>query len=61
MLNDGHDGVTVKHGSTREFDVGVLVVGARHNRIRDISSSKNDFFGAVLGGSTEERGPQRLV
>jgi Right handed beta helix region len=51
VLNDGHDGVTVRHGSVREFGVGVLVGGARHNRIGDISSSENLDFGFVLAES----------
>jgi large repetitive protein len=52
LVNDGHDGVKVKGGSTREFGVGVLIAGASDNRVRDISSSKNVFFGAVVAGST---------
>jgi large repetitive protein len=52
VLNDSHDRVTVKDGSTREFGVGVFVFGARDNRVRDISSSKNEFFGAVVADST---------
>src|SRR4051794_29948605 len=50
----GHDGVTVLHGSVREFAIGVAVAGesgnARHNRVLDISSSKNDFFGIGIFG-----------
>jgi parallel beta-helix repeat protein len=49
-----HDGVTVVHGSVREFAIGVAVAGesgnARHNRVLDISSSKNDFFGIGIFG-----------
>jgi large repetitive protein len=52
VVNERHDGVNVKGGSTREFAVGVLVAAARDNRVRDISSSKNDFFGAVIADST---------
>jgi parallel beta-helix repeat protein len=52
VANDGHDGVKVKGGSTREFAVGVLVSRARHNRVLEISSSKNVFFGAVVGRSS---------
>jgi parallel beta-helix repeat protein len=48
VANDGHDGVTVRHGSVREFAIGVLVGRARHNRIGDISSSENLDFGFVL-------------
>jgi parallel beta-helix repeat protein len=50
VVNDGHDGVTIRNGSVREFDTGVLVAGARHNRLVGISSSRNRFFGIVLGG-----------
>jgi parallel beta-helix repeat protein len=47
LASIGHDGVTVVHGSVREFRIGVAVAGesARHNRVLDISSSKNDDFG----------------
>ena len=45
VFNDGHDGVTVRDGSVREFDIGVLVEHARHNRLLDISSSRNHFQG----------------
>jgi parallel beta-helix repeat protein len=44
----GHDGVTVKGGSVREFDTGVLVGSARRNRVLDVSSSRNRFFGFVV-------------
>ena len=50
VVNDGHDGVTVMHGRVREFGVGVLLGTTtpgrvRHNRLLDISSSKNLSFG----------------
>ncbi len=48
VLNDGHDGVTVVHGSVREFDVGAVVGEARHNHLLDISSSRNLSFGIVV-------------
>ena len=52
VINDRHDGVKVKGGSTREFGIGVLVSRARDNRVVDISSSENVFFGAVIAGSS---------
>ncbi len=52
MANEGHDGVTVRAGSAREFGIGVLVGGARKNRVLDISSSRHVFFGAVVGRSS---------
>ena len=45
VLNDGHDGVTVAHGSVRQFDFGPSVLGARHNRLLGISSSRQRLFG----------------
>jgi parallel beta-helix repeat protein len=52
VANDGHAGVIVRDGSVREFGVGVLVGGARKNRVVKISSSGHAFFGAVFGGSS---------
>jgi large repetitive protein len=52
VANDGHDGVTVRDGSVRGFGIGVLVGGAKKNRVLKISSSQHAFFGAALGGSS---------
>jgi parallel beta-helix repeat protein len=52
VANDGHDGVIVRDGSVREFGVGVLVGGARKNRVVNISSTRHIFFGVVVGGSS---------
>lgn len=51
VVNDGHDEVTVRDGSVRQFEYGVFVGGARHNRVVDISSSRNRFFGFVVAQS----------
>src|SRR5215216_3487713 len=48
VLNDGHDGVTVVHGSTRQFDAGVVIGEAGHNRLLGISSSRNRSIGIVV-------------
>jgi hypothetical protein len=48
VLNDGHDGVTVVHGSVRQFNLGVVVGGARHNRLLDLSASRSRFSGMVI-------------
>ena len=48
VVNDGHDGVTVRQGSVREFGTGVFVGGARHNRVLGIASSRNLFFGFLV-------------
>jgi parallel beta-helix repeat protein len=48
IVNFGHDGVTVMHGSLRGFDAGVNVFGPlRHNRLLDISS-RNRVVGISL-------------
>jgi large repetitive protein len=51
VFNEGHDGVTVRDGSVRGFFTGVLVGGARHNRIVNVSSSGNAYFGFVIADS----------
>ena len=45
VVDDGHDGVTVVHGSVREFEVGADVIGARHARVLGISALRNRFIG----------------
>ena len=51
VFNDGHDGVTVRDGSVRDFATGVLVGEARYNRVLNVSSSRNQFFGFVIAES----------
>jgi hypothetical protein len=64
VVNNGHDGVTVRHGSVREFAIGVALLGARDNRVISISSSRHVLFGMVLADTTRsvvsgrEREPQ---
>ncbi len=60
VLNDGHDGVTIKRGSVREFASGVAIVGARDNRVLDVSSKKNTLFGLVFGRLVPQPGPRQL-
>ena len=48
MFNRGHDGVTMRDGSVREFDAGVFVFRARASRVLDISSKKNTSFGLIF-------------
>jgi parallel beta-helix repeat protein len=45
VLNRGHDGVTVVHGSVRQFGVGVWGLRVSHNRLLGISSSGNECCG----------------
>jgi parallel beta-helix repeat protein len=52
VLNEGHDGITVRNGSVRQFAIGVFIVEARRNHVLDVSSSRNTLFGALLGGAS---------
>jgi parallel beta-helix repeat protein len=52
VANDGHDGVVVRGGRVREFSYGVFLARASHNRALGIASSRNLFFGAVMGRSS---------
>jgi parallel beta-helix repeat protein len=58
LFNDSHDGVTVMHGSVREFESGVLfgtATGrARNNRVLGISATRNQFTG--IGIFSQVRG-----
>jgi large repetitive protein len=53
VLNNGHDGVTVRNGSVGQFESGVLVGRARENRVLNVSSSQNAFFGFVVFRSAQ--------
>jgi parallel beta-helix repeat protein len=48
VVNLGHDGVTVAHGSVRGFAFGADAGRVRHVRFLDISASKNLFFGMLM-------------
>jgi large repetitive protein len=50
VVNFGHDGVTVIHGSLRQFGGGVDFGQVDHNRLLDISASKNADVGIQLFG-----------
>jgi hypothetical protein len=51
VLNDGHDGATVVHGSVRQFALGVVVGEAGHNRLLDIAASSSRFSGMLIFNS----------
>jgi parallel beta-helix repeat protein len=51
VLNDGHDGVTVQDGSVRQFDSGVLVDGARENRVLNNELRRNRGPGILIRDS----------
>jgi parallel beta-helix repeat protein len=48
VLNDGHDGVTIVHGSVRQFALGAIVGEVRHNHLLDISTSRSRFSGMLI-------------
>jgi parallel beta-helix repeat protein len=56
VVTVGHDGVTVRRGSVREFNVGVFVGNARRTHLMGLSSSANRFPGVVILNS-----PRTLV
>ena len=45
---EGHDGVTVVHGSVRQFEDGVIVVATRDTGLLGVSSSRNHYSGIVV-------------
>jgi parallel beta-helix repeat protein len=52
VLNVGHDGVTIKNGSVRQFAIGVFLVdGARHSRVLRISATRHVFFGLAISAA----------
>lgn len=51
IANDGHNGVVVRNGSVSGFGTGVVVAGARENRLLSLASSRNQYFGFVIAGS----------
>jgi len=55
VFNEGHNGVRVKGGSIREFELGVSVLGARDNRLHHLSSSHNTFTGIIVFDSTDSQ------
>jgi parallel beta-helix repeat protein len=55
VANDAHNGVTIKGGKLREFEVGVFVFGARDNHVRHLCASANSFAGVILSESPDSR------
>jgi parallel beta-helix repeat protein len=52
VANDDHAGVTVRGGSVRGFGLGVGVFRGRDDRFVELNSSRNQYFGFVIGGSS---------
>jgi len=55
VLNDGHDAVTIEGGTIRDFGLGVVVVRAKRNRLRDVAAVDNAFEGIVIFRSERTR------
>jgi nitrous oxidase accessory protein NosD len=53
IVNEGHDGVTVMHGSIRQFGGGVTLFAVRQNRVQGISTSGNHFDGIQLFNASQ--------
>ncbi len=52
VANDDHSGVAVRNGSVRGFAIGVGVIRVRDNRLVKLTSSENQLFGFLIGGSS---------
>ena len=52
VANDDHAGVTIRDGSVRGFGVGVGVFRGRNDRFVKLDSSRNQYFGFLIGGSS---------
>ena len=48
VVSIGHDGITVRGGSVRQFGFGVLVGSARRGRVLGVSSTRNRLFGFAV-------------
>ena len=48
VLSDRYDGVTVKNGTTRGFNLGVTMAGSDGSEIVGITATKNVSFGAIF-------------
>lgn len=55
VLNEGHDAVTIEGGTVRDFGLGVVVVRAKRNRLRDLTAVENTFEGILLFRSARTR------
>jgi parallel beta-helix repeat protein len=73
VVTDGHDdGVTVLHGSVRDFAFGLALGPTRHSRVLGVSAARNEFFGTFFfrcdrcllrnsaGSRTEGSGPDQV-
>ena len=51
----GHDGVTVRNGTVREFARGVHLASADRNRVLDLQLASLDLYGILLEGGSGNR------
>ena len=52
VVDFDHRGVTIEGGTVRDFSLGVLVVGARDNRVTNLVISNNLFSGLIVADSS---------
>jgi parallel beta-helix repeat protein len=55
VLNEGHDAVTIKGGTIGDFGLGVVVVRAKRNHLRQVAAVENAFEGIVIFRSARSR------
>ena len=56
-----HDGITVKHGSIRQFgNTGLNAVGVRDIRLLGLAASQNDRFGITVSAADADLDPKLL-
>jgi parallel beta-helix repeat protein len=55
VVNDGHDGVTIKGGTVTDLEFGVFLFRAKRNRLRDLSVVENALEGIVISRSARTR------
>jgi Right handed beta helix region len=61
VVNEGHARVTIRHGSVRQFGLGVLVGGARKTRLLNLSVTRSMFSGVVIAESARTELRRSLV
>jgi len=55
VLNEGHDAVTIQGGTVTGFGLGIVVVRAKRNRLRNLAAVENAFEGIVIFRSARIR------
>jgi parallel beta-helix repeat protein len=55
VVNERHNGVTIKNGTVTNFGPGVVVVGAKRNRLRHVAAVENAFEGIIFFRAARSR------